>query len=93
MTKDKVGPLKYEDGSTVTDNSVVTDILDTFFSSVFITEVIDNLPNLKQFFIGSLDDKLLDILMLPEVILKKLSNLKPDKAPGVDSVSPKLLEK
>ena len=58
-----------------------------FISLAFTNEVIDNLPNLKQFFTGSLDERLLDILTLPELFLKKLNNLKPDKAPWVDQMS------
>ena len=90
-TEDKVGLLKDEDGNTVAYDSVAADILNKFFSSVFTTEVIDNLSNTNQFFTCSLGERLLYILMLPEATLSKLSNLKPDKAPGLDQMSPQLL--
>ena len=71
-TKDKERQLNDEDGDIVTNDSVTVNILNKFLSLVFAGEVIHNLPNPKQFFTGSLDERVLDLLISPEVILKSL---------------------
>lgn len=90
--KDRVGPLSDEDGETVTDDSKASEMLNNFFSSVFTQEIIDNLPEPRKIFQGNVGDELNRIELSPEIVLKKLMNLKPDKAPGVDSIYPIVLK-
>jgi hypothetical protein len=91
-TKDKVGPLKDENGETITENTETASVLNTFFTSVFTKEILDNLPEPRKVFTESLEEELHNINITPEIVLKKLSMLKPDKAPGVDSIFPRVLK-
>ncbi len=74
-TKDKVGPLTYENGETITNDSKTADVLNEYFSSVFTPEILENLPNPKQIFTGEDGDILDHVNLSPDEILKKLTVL------------------
>ena len=48
------------------------------FASVFTVKNLQQMPDPVQVFIGSNDDKLLDILVTESEILKRLANLRED---------------
>ena len=50
-----------------------------------------NIPAQSVFFTGESSERLVDILTDPEIVKKKLYNLRPNKAPGDDELSPRLL--
>ena len=56
--KDKVGPLTDENGETVKDDKRTTMILNDYFTSVFTQEILENLPEPKQIFLGGLEKEL-----------------------------------
>src|SRR5260221_11431428 len=49
-TKDRVGPLKDNNGQVVDDDQKSCDILNSFFSSVYTDENMNNMPEAKQMF-------------------------------------------
>ena len=60
-SKDTVGPLVDQQGTIVSDSSVICSILNQYFSSVFTRELsLDNLPEVRQL-IDNLDEYLIDI--------------------------------
>ena len=63
-------------------------MLNDFFSTVFTREDAKSAPVLKPL----CDAKLVDIGVSVDVIMKKLSSLKEDKAAGDDNMSPRLLK-
>jgi len=63
-------------------------MLNDFFSTVFTREDAKSAPVLKPL----CDAKLVDIEVSVDVIMKKLSSLKEDKAAGDDNMSPRLLK-
>ena len=90
-TRDKVGPLKDEDGIPIVDDEKGANFLNNYFGSVFTTENLDNIPEPKQIFQGAEQERLGNINFTEHDVLKKLENLKVDKSPGGDNIHPKFL--
>ena len=83
-TRAKVGPLKDSSGKTITDDDSMASILNTFFSSVFTKEDLNNLPDPPVKFTGEVPLSTLHVC--PEKVEEKLGKLKVNGAPGPDSV-------
>ena len=86
--KTSIGPLK-EEGETVTDNSKMATIFNTFFSSVFSRED-GSAPELEKL---SVEKDLEHIEIMKEDISKKIDQLKPGKAPGPDNITATILKR
>ena len=86
--KTSIGPLK-EEGETVTDNSKMATIFNTFFSSVFSRED-GSAPELEKL---SVEEDLEHIEIMKEDISKKIDQLKPGKAPGPDNITATILKR
>ena len=86
-----VGPLK-NDGHLISENSSICNILNNDFGSVFNEEKnVDVMPEVKCLFNEDNSCMLNSIDISQETIIKKLCNLKINKAPGVDGIIPKIL--
>ena len=59
---------------------------------MFTHEVLDNLPIPRRVFRGNQGEELGSLEVGREVVKKKLKDLKPDKAPGVDNIYPVVLQ-
>ena len=82
-TKTSVGPLKNDDGVLISDDLQMSEMLNSYFGSVFTNENLnDKLPEVEQVFKGDLSSNLTDIIITPEVVIEKLKKLKSYKAPG-----------
>ena len=66
--------------------------LNMHFSSVFTREDTSSLPVPETKFNGSKEEKLGQLIVTPEVVASKINNMKEDKSPGVDWLSPKILK-
>lgn len=86
-----VSPLQRKDGKIADDNAEKADILNTFFSSVYTKENLDNIPDIEP---GSMSDKVTinDVIITEELIKKKLLELNTDKAQGPDGIPAKVLK-
>ena len=62
------------------------------FSSVFTRENTTSLPVPETKFNGSEGEKLGQLVVTPEVVASKINNMKENKSPGVDGISPKILK-
>ena len=88
-TRSKIPPLKNDDGSKAITAAEKAEALNRFFSSVFTEERLDNIPEDHADFFG----ELLDMFAIsPEMVLKKLNELNPNKTPGPDGWHPYLLK-
>ena len=88
-TRSKIPPLKNDDGSKAITAAEKAEALNRFFSSVFTEERLDNIPEDHADFSG----ELLDMFAIsPEMVLKKLNELNPNKTPGPDGWHPYLLK-
>ena len=67
--------------------------LNMHFSSVFTRENTSSLPVPETKFNGPEGELLGQLVVTPEVIASKINNMKEDKSPGVDGISPKILKK
>jgi hypothetical protein len=85
--KSKVGPLQ-KDGRLITEELEMANELNSFFSSVFTLENTDDVPETSTIGTCVIAES---ISVTDENILKELSTLKENKAPGVDNMHPKLL--
>jgi len=83
-TKAKVGPLKTNSGNLVVNNNEMCTVLNEFFSSVFVSEGSDNLPELDPVFKDDPGNKLFDVCVDKDVVQACLLKLKSNKAAGVD---------
>ena len=66
--------------------------LNMHFSSVFTREDTSSLPVPETKFNGSEEEKLGQLIVTPEVVASKINNMKENKSPGVDGLSPKILK-
>ena len=62
------------------------------YSSVFTREDISSIPVPETKFKGSEGERLGQLVVTPEVVVSKINNMKENKSPGVDGISPKLLK-
>jgi len=90
-SKPSIGPLIDSNEQLVCTDKEMSDLLNTYFASVFTNENLEQLPAVKQYFNKPDQEKLCRYTITAEIVKKKLSQLKMNKAPGVDSVSTKML--
>ena len=89
--KDNVGPLTNNEGIVDTDEGM-SRLLNEYFLSVFTKENVDNIPQATPAFKGREDEKLKDILISREIILKEIDKLKKFKSPGPDGIFPRVIK-
>ena len=87
--KESVGPLKQGD-DIISDDQEIAEHLNTFFSSVFTTESMHDLPQPDITYFGS--SPLSDCEITPEKVKQKLDNLRQSAAPGPDKLFPRILK-
>ena len=90
--RDKVGPLEDNFGNIVTQGFLMAEELNIHFSSVFTREDTSSLPVPETKFKGSDGERLGQLVVTPEVVASKINNMKENKSPGVDGISPKILK-
>ena len=66
--------------------------LNMHFSSVFTRDDTSSLPIPEKTFNGSEVERLGQLVVTPEVVASKIDNMKENKSPGVDGLSPKILK-
>ena len=66
--------------------------LNRHFSSVFTREDTCSLPVPESKFKGSEGERLGQLVVTPEVVVSKINNMRENKSPGVDGISPKILK-
>ena len=88
--RDKVGPLEHNAGDIITGEFLMAEELNMHFSSVFTREDTSSLPVPETKFNGSEGEMLGQLVVIPEVVASKINNMKENKSPGVDGISPKI---
>lgn len=86
-----VGPIEDDDGVLHTDAKDQAEILNKNFVSVFTEEDDSSRPTPKMKFTGKDDEKLINLVITEDMIIKKLLALNASKAPGVDNIAPSVL--
>ena len=84
-----VGSVYYH---IITQGFLMTEELNMHFSSVFTREDTSSIPVPETKFKGSEGERLGQLVVTPEVVVSKINNMKENKAPGVDGISPKILK-
>jgi len=87
----RVGALEDNQGQLFSNAGEKAEILNEF-SSVFTKEEAEDIPVPDTCFSGNCSDRLGDIQVDAASIAVKLRNLRPDKAPGDDNISPRLIK-
>ena len=90
--RDKVGPLEDNPGDIITEGILMAEELNMHFSSVFTREDTSSLPVPETKCNGSEEEKLGQLIVTPEVVASKINNMKENKSPEVDGLSPKILK-
>ena len=70
----------------------MADELNRHFSSVFTREDPSSLHVPETKFKGSEGERLGQLVVTPEVVVSNINNMKENKSPGVDGISPKILK-
>jgi len=86
-----VGPLVDDQGIVRSFPQEQVHEFNSYFTTVFNTESLGNIPEADRIFQGSDAEKLCDIVIDSELVRKKFDRLRPDKASGPDDVSPRIL--
>ena len=92
--RDKVGPLEDNFGNIVTQGFLMAEEFNMHFGSVFTREDTSSLPvprNKVQGIRGE-GERLGQLVVTPEEVASKINNMKENKSPGVDGISPKILK-
>ena len=87
-TKEQIGPLRDTNGNLIEEPKLMAILLNEFFSSVFTTEDLTNIPSLE-----CQVELMADITIGAAEVQRKLQDLRTDKAPGADLVHPRLLKR
>ena len=89
-TKDRVGPLSDANGNVISDDGIMSEMLNDYFSSVFTDEsAYPAVPTIQDIFKADQSKLLLDLHITSDMVLNRLKHLKLSKAPGVDKLVPK----
>ena len=91
-SRPRVGPLVDKNGLEVNDDTLLTEILNDQFSSVFSAEEPGVVPVPEPVFRACEDEMMTTIKVDSSVVQKKLSLLREDKSVGSDDLSPRLLK-
>ena len=79
-------------GNIITQGFLMAEELHMHFSSVFTREDTSSIPVPETKFKGSEGERLVQLVVTPEVVVSKINNMKYNKSPGVDGISPKILK-
>ena len=88
--KPSIGPL-FSDNQVPVEQDKMAEEFNKYFTSVFTVEDTTNIPPAPSLFRGSDNDRLCDFYIDESLVRKSLDSLRIDKAPGSDSISPRLL--
>ena len=91
-TKDRIGPLKDEEGNTINSPQETVNTLNNYFASVFTVETLVNMPVPTRVFNNNIGEELTSVHINVEEVKLILMKLKPDKSPGPDDMHPFLLK-
>ena len=83
-----ISNLKKEDGSMTENDKEKADVLNSFFSSVFVKENDEPLPDLDV----KVESELNDIVISDKDMFEVLNNLNPSKSPGPDKIHSRLIK-
>ena len=90
--KEAVGPIEDEDGNILVDEKKMAEAFGEFFKSVFTQEDTQNVPEPEQIYQGNDEEKLSDVNITRERVVKKLKQINPTKAPGNDNINAAVLK-
>ena len=83
-----ISNLKREDGSMTETDQEKAEVLNSFFSSVFVKENDEPIPELDV----DIEKELNNIIITDNDMLDVLKNLNPSKSPGPDKIHPRLIK-
>jgi len=89
-SKPTIGPLKDRDKKVITDDEEMATMLNEFFSSVFTQEDVSEIPTAEE---KRAESNLNDVKITTWAIRKKIRQLRPSAAAGLDGIGPRLLQK
>ena len=86
-----IGPLLDAHNNAIHDPVKMANMFNETFASVFEKGLNDNVQPV-QIFNKATQEELSDIFITPDIVFKKLQNLRVHSAPGVDGIHPKFLK-
>ena len=87
-----MGPLINSTEEQMEDIYGMVDEFNIYFASVFTKEDNTSMPQAERVFKGPETELLTDLTINEDMVLKALSDLREDKAPRPDELSPRLLK-
>lgn len=86
----EIGPLKNPNGVLATAPRDIASILNNYFCTVFQSEDLTNIPDPVIYYEG--DSPLINILITPQMVEKKINKLNQYKTPGPDEIPARILK-
>ena len=86
-----IGPLVDENGDYTTNDLQMSNVLNTFFASVFTTEDLSNIPETSPNATNN-SSVLNNITVTERNVINCLEKLNSNKSPGPDTISPRVLK-
>ena len=86
-----ISSLKDKDGNLITNDRERAEILNEFFTSVFLKEDLTNLPKIDEAEFSN-GNKIKEVIIEKKEVEKKLKALLPGKARGPDQIPPRVLK-
>ena len=91
-SKVKIGSLTSVNGEVKSSPDELSEELNEYFSSVFTQEDKTSFPSANQMYVAADTEVLQNVVINCDVVEKKLSSLREDKALGVDGLMPSFLK-
>ena len=87
-TKASIPDLEKQNGLRTSNDNENAEVLNEFFSSVFMRE---NLHDIPAFPPRPIKEQFKQLHITPDMVKQKLKKLKPNKTPGMDGIHPRVL--
>ena len=88
--KSSIGPLKDNEGTLISSDAGMADLLNNQFVSVFTDEDVSEIPGMEIIYEGTMP--LRKIIITEEIVRKKIKKLNPNKSPGPDGFHPRVIK-
>ena len=88
-----MGPLELGQEEMVSSGENMSKVLKDYFLSVFTKENKNIVPVCEQIFSGEVSEKLIDVEVTRELVVREIDKMKKFKSPGPDEAYPRIIKK
>ena len=93
VSRERIGPLKGDDGKIISDSEGMGNMLNTYFKSVFTKENTNYVPTASKEAKGGRVLMMEEIGITSDKIVQAIDSLKNNKAAGIDEINTTMLKR